>query len=158
VRLKYLSIIRFWTDFTALVAEKEGKQQNFLFYCSDIASKIDKDDNENESKDDKVISKQDEIKFMTDISFINMVLVFYESGGNKLIIPPINAKTTAHDAAESDSESKKLDDSEDDNDIIEHDAINLDDRTVKFLSSFFTIILEMDFKRLSIVAECFQMP
>jgi hypothetical protein len=28
----------------------------------------------------------------------------------------------------------------------------LDDRTVKFLSSFFTIILEMNFKRLSIVA------
>jgi hypothetical protein len=34
----------------------------------------------------------------------------------------------------------------------------LDDRTVKFLSSFFTIILEMNFKRLSIVAKRFQMP
>lgn len=49
VNLKNLSIIRFWTDFTALVAEQGGIQQNFLFKCSDIASKIEEDIDENEN-------------------------------------------------------------------------------------------------------------
>jgi hypothetical protein len=35
---------------------------------------------------------------------------------------------------------------------------NLDDRTIKFLASYFTIILESNFKRLPIVAERFEMP
>jgi hypothetical protein len=99
---------------------------------------------------------------MADIRFINMVLVFYETGGKKLVSPVIDKVPAALNAAGSDSESGGDDDSDDDDDdddeIIDHDLINLDDRTVKFLSSFFTIILEMDFKRLKIVAKRFQMP
>jgi hypothetical protein len=34
VQIKNLSIIRFWTDLTSLVAEKGGIQMNFLFTCS----------------------------------------------------------------------------------------------------------------------------
>jgi hypothetical protein len=52
VKIKNLSIIRFWTDFTSLVAEQGGIQQNFLFKCSDIAFKIDREDDENESDED----------------------------------------------------------------------------------------------------------
>jgi hypothetical protein len=73
----------------------------------------------------------------------------------------IDKAPAALDASGSDNGSGGDDDSDDDDDddqIFDHDLINLDDRTVKFLSSFFTIILEMDFKRLSIVAERFQMP
>jgi hypothetical protein len=97
---------------------------------------------------------------MADIGFINMVLVFYETGGKKLVTPIIDNTPAALDAAGSESESGGDDESDDDadDDIIDHNVINLDDRTIKFLSSFFTIILEMDFKRLTIVAERFQMP
>jgi hypothetical protein len=88
-----------------------------------------------------------------------MVLVFYETGGKKLVSPVIDNATAALDASSSDNGSGGDEDSDDDDDqIIDHELINLDDRTVKFLSSFFTIILEKDFKRLSIVAKRFQMP
>jgi hypothetical protein len=85
---------------------------------------------------------------MTDIGFINMVIVFYETGGKKLVSPVIDKKHAALDAAVSESGSGGDDDIDDDDEIIDHDLINLDDRTVKFLYSFFTIILEMNFKRL----------
>jgi hypothetical protein len=152
-----LSIIRFWTDFTALVAEQGGIQLHFLFRCSDIASKIDTDDDENESQDDNFIPRKEMIKFMADIGFINMVLIFYETGGEKLVTPIINKTTAALEDSESDFEIGEVEDSDDDDYIIDHDVINLDERTVKFLSSFFTIILEMDFKRLAVVADRFQM-
>ena len=157
VNLKNLSIIRFWTDFTALVAEQGGIQQNFLFRCSEIAFKIDGDIDENDSDDDAVKPAEEETNFMADIRFINMVLVFYETGGKRLVSPVIDKAPAALDAAGSDNGSGGDDDTDDD-EIIDHDLINLDDRTVKFLSSFFTIILEMDFKRLAIIAKRFQMP
>ena len=86
---------------------------------------------------------------MADIGFINMVLVFYETGGKRLVEPELNKAPAALDTDDSNDE---------DDEIVEHDLINLDERTVKFLSSFFTIILEMNFKRLAIVAKRFQMP
>ena len=95
---------------------------------------------------------------MGDIEFINTVLVFYETGGKKLLNSVIDKASAANNATGNDSESGKDDDSDDNDDIIDHNLIDLDDRTVKFLSSFFTIILEMDFKRLAIVAKRFQMP
>ena len=84
-----------------------------------------------------------------------MVLVFYETGGNRLVTPLINKAPAALDPVGSESGSGGDDDSDDDDEIVDHDLVNLDDRTVKFLSSFFTIILEMNFKRLSIVAKRF---
>ena len=87
-----------------------------------------------------------------------MILVFYETGGEKLVTPVIKKGSDVVDAAGSDSGSGEDDDIDDNDEIIDHDLINLDDRTVKFLSSFFTIILEMDFKRLAIVAKRFQIP
>jgi hypothetical protein len=90
VKIKNLSVIRFWTDFTALVAEQGGIQQNFLFKCSEIAFKIDgDDDDENESDEDNLQPQEDETNFMADIGFINMVLVFYETGGKKLVVPVV---------------------------------------------------------------------
>ena len=87
-----------------------------------------------------------------------MVLVFYETGGKRLVTPLINKAPAALDPVGSESGSGGDDDSDDDDEIVDHDLVNLDDRTVKFLSSFFTIILEMNFKRLRIIAKRFQMP
>lgn len=158
VNLKNLSIIRFWSDFTSLVAEQGGIQQNFLFKCSDIASKIDGDIDENEDNDEDEHPNEKGANFMADIRFINMVLVFYETGCKKLVMPVIEKIPAALDGTGSESGGGEDDDSDDNDDIIDHDLINLDDRTIKFLSSFFTIILEMDFNRLAIVAKRFQMP
>jgi hypothetical protein len=95
VKLKNLSIIRFWTDFTALVAEQGGIQQNFLFECSKIAFKIDGDIDENESDEDNVQPQEEKTNFMADIGFINMVLVFYETGGKKLVVPVVERTPAA---------------------------------------------------------------
>jgi hypothetical protein len=73
-------------------------------------------------------------------------------------MPVIEKIPAALDGTGSESGGGEDDDSDDNDDIIDHDLINLDDRTIKFLSSFFTIILEMDFNRLAIVAKRFQMP
>jgi hypothetical protein len=87
VKIKNISIIRFWTDFTALVAEQGGIQQNFLFKCSEIAFKIDGDDDEIESDENNLQPLEVETNFLADIGFIKMVLVFYETGGKKLVVP-----------------------------------------------------------------------
>ena len=115
VKIKNLSIIRFWTDFTALVAEQGGIQQNFLFKCSNIASKIDGDDDDNESDEDNVQAQEDETNFMADIGFINMVLVFYETGGKKQVDPVVKRAPAAlfADASGDEEEVKILGDEDD---------------------------------------------
>ena len=85
VNIKNLPNIRFWTDFTALVAEQGDLQQNFLFKCSEIALKIDGQIDDNESDEDNLKSQEDEPKFMSDDGFIKMILVFYETGCEKLV-------------------------------------------------------------------------
>ena len=37
IKIKNLSIIKFWMEFTALVAEQDENQQKFLFKCSECA-------------------------------------------------------------------------------------------------------------------------
>jgi hypothetical protein len=159
VQIKNLAIIRFWTDLTSLVAEKGDIQMNFLFKCSVQAQKID-GDNENDNNE---IAFKKPTSFIEDIGFINMVLVFYETGGRTLLVP-----TVIMNGADNEDENEDMDTgineagdgtaSEEENEIVEHELINLDDRTIKFLASFFTIILETNFKRLPIVAERFEMP
>ena len=110
---------------------------------------------------------------MADLGFINMVLEFYETNPKKLIVPAvqINPAYLLNDgnedeemkmpAADQDAQREEIKDipnNENDNEIVENELIHLNDRTVKFLASFFTIIIEINFKNLSIIAKRFQMP
>jgi|LauGreDrversion4_2_1035121.scaffolds.fasta_scaffold27190_3 hypothetical protein len=84
-----------------------------------------------------------------------MILVFFETGCKTLVHPPKNNNDEEDKNEDSDAETNE---DEVDNEIVEHETVEMDERTIKFLASFFTIILELNFKRLPIVAQRFEIP
>ncbi len=85
-----------------------------------------------------------------------MILVFFETGCKTLVLPQApNDEEEEKKEYEDPNLNQEDNDPDIENEIEDHETFELDDRTIKFLASFFSIILEVDFKRLRIIAKRF---
>jgi hypothetical protein len=64
-KLKNINIIKFWSDFTSLIATLGNIHVHFLFECSILANKLDEIDKEK--------------NFMSQPEFIKKILDYFEN-------------------------------------------------------------------------------